>query len=172
MEKTLKPVDLESRNHLTEVDAPIRAQILSELPQKEKSEAIGNLVESAMTMGLLDAFQIRQWLGIKGLNIHTVQTLRDKIKTRWLNETENVFEYAKAQRATQIKKAWDEVRNCERMFIESIAMKDKIAVKKLQLDWMLYISKLSFVDKMVEASQPDMQIIVNGSMNMEDSNGN
>jgi hypothetical protein len=35
------------------------------------------------------------------------------------------------------------------------------------LEWMLYISKLSFVEKMTEAAQTDMNIIVNGNVGIE-----
>ena len=34
---------------------------------------------------------------------------------------------------------------------------------------MQYISKLALVDKMVEAATPDMQIIVNGGLSVEEA---
>lgn len=168
MSKKLSHVQEETPNHLAAVDAPIRAKVLSELKNEEKQRVLENLVESAMVMGLQDNFQIREWLGVRGIsNINAINAARERIMKRWIAETNDIIEYAKSQRAIQIKKAWDEVRNCEIMYRETENIKDRVAIKKLQLEWMLYISKLSFVEKMTEAAQTDMNIIVNGNVGIE-----
>jgi hypothetical protein len=127
-----------------------------------------NLVESAMVMGLMDDYQIKEWLGVKSIDIKSITAAKDKVLKRWIDETSDVVQYAKTQRATQINKAWDEVRKCEEMFEYAKTIDSQVKVKQLQLQWMTYISKLSFVDKMVEANQPDMQIVVQGGLNIEE----
>lgn len=175
MGKKLKPVQIETPNHLAEVTFDVRAEFLGKLEGEEKQRVLENLIESAMVMGLMDSLQIREWLGLRGIsNINAIESARNRVMKRWLDETNDIVEYARTQRATQIKKAWEEVRNCEEMFLSTENMKDKTAIKKLQLEWMQYITKLSFVEKMTEANQSDMQIIVNGSVGIqkkEETNG-
>lgn len=171
MGKKLSTVTIEEPNALAETTPEVRSEVLAELGGTQKAQVLENLVESAMILGLTDNLAIRTWLGVKGIsNINAIENAKKRILERWMDETSNVIEYAKTQRATQIKKAWEEVRNCEDMFVQSENTKDKVAIKKLQLEWMQYISKLSFVDKMTEAQNADMQIIVNGNVGIEDGN--
>lgn len=168
MDKTLQP--LQAPNRLASVDAPVRARLLKELPKKQRDIAIGNLVESAMIMGLMDAYDIRTWLGV-GIHIRAIVSRRDEIKARWLEESSDVMEYAKTQRAIQIKLAWDNVRKCEEMFEEARSMGDKVKVKQLQLQYLQYISKLTFVEDMVEGERSGTQVnVVAWSGSKEGSN--
>lgn len=137
----------------------MRAQLLKELPKKERDNAIANLVESAMVMGLTDVYDIRTWLGLN-IHVNTVRAKRDEVKERWLDETNDIVEYAQTQRAVQIKLAWDNVRKCEDMFEEAKSTGDKVKVKQLQLQYLQYISKLTFVEDMVENNKPDTQVNV------------
>lgn len=157
MDKSLKPSN--TPNKLASVDAPVRAQLLKELPKKERDNAIANLVESAMVMGLTDVYDIRTWLGLN-IHVNTVRAKRDEVKERWLDETNDIVEYAQTQRAVQIKLAWDNVRKCEDMFEEAKSTGDKVKVKQLQLQYLQYISKLTFVEDMVENNKPDTQVNV------------
>lgn len=159
---TLKP------NHLADAEAPTRAVILSSLPKVERLRVTENLVESAMTMGLTDDNLIKEWLGVESIGVRSIKAARERVTERWLEETSDIYEYAKSQRAMQIKKGWDEIRKCEELFNEAKTVKDKVQVKKLQLDWMQYISKLGLVDKMIEASVPDMQVVVHSGIDESD----
>ena len=49
MNKTLESIQ-STPNQLAAVEAPVRAQLIKELPPAQKEQAIGNLVESAMIM--------------------------------------------------------------------------------------------------------------------------
>lgn len=168
MGKTLKPNATTKVGHLAEAEAPVRAVILAELPKGDRDRILEGLVESAMMMGLIETDQVRTWLGIESIGNKSINYMIDKITEKWLEETKDVYEFASSQRVTQIKKAWKEVRNCEHLFEEAKTTSDKVKVKKLQLEWMQYISKLALVDKMVEAATPDMQIVVNGGLSIEE----
>ena len=173
MGKTLKPDATIEVGHLAEAEAPVRAIVLAELPKGERDRILEGLVESAMMMGLMETNQIRDWLGLKSVGNKSISYLVNKITKKWLEETKDVYEFASSQRVIQIKKAWEEVRNCEYLFEKAKTIGDKIKIKQLQLQWMQYISKLALVDKMVEAATPDMQIIVNGGLSVEEGkNGN
>ena len=74
MNKTLESIQ-STPNQLAAVEAPVRAQLLKELPPAQKEQAIGNLFESAMIMGLLDAYDIRVWLGLPRMSIRLLQGL-------------------------------------------------------------------------------------------------
>lgn len=167
MDKSLKPEQLIEDNHLAAVEAPVRAKILAKLPKGERFRITDSLVESAMTLGLTEPLEIREWLGIKSVGLKSITASYERVLNKWLAETSDVFEYAKSQRAMQIKKAWQEVKLCEMMFEDAQTTNDRVNIKKLQLTWLQYISKLSLVDKMVEASSPDMQIVVNGGLTVE-----
>ena len=169
MGKTLKPDATIEVGHLAEAEAPVRAIILAELPKGERDRILEGLVESAMMMGLMETVQIRDWLGLESVGNKSISYLVEKITQKWLEETRDVYEFASSQRVTQIKKAWDEVRGCEHLFDKAKTVGDKVKVKQLQLQWMQYISKLALVDKMVEAATPDMQIIVNGGLSVEEA---
>jgi len=159
---TLRP------NHLADAEAPTRAVILSSLPKTERFRVTENLVESAMTMGLTDDNLIKEWLGVDSIGTKSIKAARERVTERWLEETSDIYEYAKSQRAMQIKKGWDEIRKCEDLFNEAKTTGDKVKVKKLQLEWMQYISRLGLVDKMIEASVPDMQIVVHSGIDDSD----
>ena len=58
-----------------------------------------------MIMGLLDAYDIRVWLGLPRMSIRVITRVRDEVKERWLKESGNIVEYAKTERAIQIKRA-------------------------------------------------------------------
>jgi len=163
MDKKLEPVKNETKPLLA-VEAPVRAELLKELPKKERDKTVVNLIEAAMTLGLLDAYEIRKWLGLNRYNIRTITSVRDSIKERWLDDSQDIIEYAKTQRAVQIAKAWSVVRECEDMYGGAKTTNDKIKVKQLQLQWMQHISKLSFIDKMVgETDSPVAINLVPGS---------
>jgi len=168
MSKTLKSDATIEVGHLAEAEAPVRAIILAELPKGERDRVLEGLVESAMMMGLIETDKVRQWLGIESIGNKSISYMIDKITNKWLEETRDVYEFASTQRVMQIKKAWDEVKNCEYLFEKAKTTGDKVKVKQLQLQWMQYISKLALVDKMVEAATPDMQIIVNGGLSIEE----
>ena len=158
---------MQSPNKLASVDAPIRAQLLKELPKSQRDSVVANLVESAMIMGLNDAFEIRTWLGLSRLDIRTISNLRDKVKQRWFEESGDIVEYARTQRAVQIKRAWDNIRKCEDMFLDSKSVGDKVKVKQLELQYMQYIARLSFIDQMVESGTPDTQVNVVAWSNLD-----
>lgn len=157
-----------TKPRLIAAEAPVRAGILRSLPREDRIKLTETLVESAMTMGLLDSRQIREWLGDTNMNLKSISTAVRNVKEKWVQETSDGYEYARDQRATQIKKAWSEVRGCEKLFLEALTTADKVKVKKLQLEWMQYVSRLSFVDKLIESTTPDMQIIVNGGMTIKE----
>lgn len=169
MSKTLKSDATIEVGHLAEAEAPVRAIILAELPKGERERILEGLVESAMMMGLVETEQVRTWLGIESVGNKSINYMIDKITQKWLEETKDVYEFASTQRVTQIKKGWDEVRLCEKLFENAKTVGDKVKVKQLQLQWMQYVSKLALVDKMVEAATPDMQIIVNGGLSVEEA---
>lgn len=168
MEKDIKPDSVEGVAHLAAAEAPVRAVILADLPKSERDTILEGLIESAMMMGLIETDQIRDWLGLESVGTKSINYMIEKVTEKWLGETEDVYEYAKTQRVTQIKKSWEEVRNCEKLFKEAETTNEKVKIKKLQLEWMQYISKLALVDKMVEAATPDMQIVVNGGLSIEE----
>ena len=164
MSKDLKSDGTLRPNHLAEAEAPTRAVILADLPKADRLRVTENLVESAMTMGLMDDNLIREWLSVDSIGIKSIRAARERVTEKWLAETSDVYEYAKSQRAMQIKKGWDEVRKCEELFNDAKTTSEKVKVKKLQLDWMQYVSRLGLVDKMIEASVPDMQVIVHSGI--------
>lgn len=168
MGKPFKPEETTEVGHLAAAEAPVRAVILSELPKGERDTILESLIESAMMMGLMEADQVRQWLGIESVGTKSINYMIEKVTEKWLEETRDVYEFASSQRVMQIKKAWEEVRNCERLFAGATSTNEKVRVKQLQLQWMQYISKLALVDKMVEAATPDMQIVVNGGLSIEE----
>lgn len=168
MSKTLKSDATIEVGHLAEAEAPVRAIILAELPKGERDRILEGLVESAMMMGLIETTQVRDWLGIESIGNKSISHMITKVTDKWLEETRDVYEFASSQRVMQIKKAWEETRKCEELFNEAKTTSDKVKVKQLQLQWMQYISKLALVDKMVEAATPDMQIIVNGGLSIEE----
>ena len=163
---------VKSPNQLASVDAPIRAQLLKELPKPQREQVIKNLVESAMIMGLIDAFEIRTWLGLPRLDIRVIGRLRDEIKARWLAESGDIVEYARTERAVQIKRSWDNIRKCEEMFADSKSVGDKVKVKQLELQYMQYIARLSFIDQMVESGTPETQVNVVAWSNLEKKGSN
>lgn len=167
-EEMLEEIDAKP-NHLADAAAPTRAIILKSLPRVERQKVVDSLVESAMAMGLVDDNQIKQWLGVD-IGLKSIGAAREKITKKWLEETDNIVDYAKTQRAMQIKKAWDEVRICEKMFDDSNTIDAKVKVKQLQLQWLQFISKLSFVDKMLDGSTPDTQIVVQGGLAIQEKN--
>jgi len=144
---------VQSPNQLANAEAPVRAQLIKELPKVEREKVVKNLVETAMVMGLMDGFEIRTWLGLPRYNIRVITRFRDEIKERWLEESGNIVEYAKTERAVQIKRAWDNIRKCEDLFKESKSVGDKVKVKQLELQYMQYIARLSFIDQMVESGE-------------------
>lgn len=168
MNKTLKSDATIKVGHLAEAEAPVRAIILAELPKGERDKVLEGLVESAMMMGLTETDQVRQWLGIESIGNKSISYMIDKVTQKWIEETKDVYEFASSQRVMQIKKGWEEVRRCEELFKDAKTTGDKVKVKQLQLQWMQYVSKLALVDKMVEAATPDMQIIVQGGLSVEE----
>jgi molecular chaperone GrpE (heat shock protein) len=149
---------IESPNQLANLEAPQRAQLLKELPKKQKEKVVNNLIETAMVMGLMDPYEIRLWLGLRKYNIKTMRATVNNIKQRWLDESDDIVEYARTQRAVQIKRAWDNIRKCEKMFDDAKSTGDKVKVKQLELQYMQYIAKLSFIDQMIEETTPGVQV--------------
>lgn len=162
MDKTLKPI--EKKTKLLEADITTRSQIIAELPKDKKEIVLESLVESAMVLGIMEPYQIIQWLGsqVKGVGQKSITALIPKIKQRWLEETEDVVQHAKEHRAMQISKALEEIRECENMYKDAEHLKDKAMIKKLQLEWMQYLSKLTFVDRLVEPQVADTNINIIG----------
>lgn len=161
---------MENKNltDLEAVEAPVRAETLKQLPPKEKKKVIANLVECAMRMGIMDAYDIRRWLGLHRYSIQAITNARDEAKKRWMEDVENIAESAATERVIQIRKSWEEIRNCEQLYKEAKSVGDKIKVKQLQLQYMQYVAKLNFVDSIVEAGGTDTQInILAGSINHE-----
>ena len=167
MNKTLESIQ-STPNQLAAVEAPVRAQLLKELPKAQREQATSNLVESAMIMGLLDAYDIRVWLGLPRMSIRVITRVRDEVKERWLKESGNIVEYAKTERAIQIKRAWENVRKCEELFNDAKSTGDKVKVKQLELQYMQYIAKLSFVEQMVDSGTPETQVNVVAWSSMKD----
>lgn len=149
---------MENTTDLKDLDAPVRAQVVKELPVKERKQMVETLVECAMRMGLLDAYEIRRWLGLPKYSLQSIQASRDAIKKRWLEGVSNIAESAAQERVTQIKRAWSNVRQCEQMFEDSKSIGDKVKVKQLELQYMQYIAKLNFVDSIIETDSPDTQV--------------
>lgn len=166
MNKTLKSVGKTTK--LLEADITTRSQIIAELPKDKKDIVLENLVESAMVLGITEPYQIIQWLGsqVKGIGQKSITVLIPKIKERWLAETEDIVQHAKEHRAMQISKALEEIRECEKMYKEAEFLKDRAMIKKLQLEWMQYLSKLTFVDKLVEPQVADTNINIVGGFPM------
>ena len=78
------------------------------------------------------------------------------------------MEYAKTERAIQIKRAWENVRKCEELFNDAKSTGDKVKVKQLELQYMQYIAKLSFVEQMVDSGTPETQVNVVAWSSMKD----
>ena len=147
---------------VTTLEAPVRAQLLKSLSPFEKRKAVTNLVECAMRVGIMDAFEIRLWLGLTNYSIKSITQSRNDIRKRWFAESENIAEAAATERVVQIKKVWEEIRKCETLYDEAKSVGDKIKVKQLQLEYMKYVAKLNFVDSIVEAEGPNTQINIVG----------
>lgn len=164
--KVKHPSDLEGTNTLAQVEPEIRGKILSEysnLTKQEKSSLIENLVESAMTLGITDIYAIRDWIGKRGLPMNSITAAKNRILERWKTDASNVSENISRDRAMLISAAWKEVRECEQMYSDADTIRGRVSVKKLKLEWLQFISKLSFVDKLIEANEPPMNIIIHDS---------
>lgn len=158
-----KPSDLEAKNPLATVDSTTRGKLLSEykeLDPYERRSLIENLVESAMVLGITDAFAIKEWIGGKAIQQKSVTAAKEKILERWREETSNTNEVIAQDRARLIKASWAEVRECERMYAEAEVISDKVKIKALKRDWLQFISKLSFVDKLIEVNEAPMNIFI------------
>ncbi len=151
------------------LDAPVRAQILKELPINQRKKTVANLVECAMRLGLTDVYDIRLWLGLPSFKIATIKAARDATKKRWLENVDNIAETAATERVIQIRRSWENVRKCEEMFNDAKSIGDKVKVKQLELQYLQYIAKLNFIDQMIEDDGPNTQInVVAGSINASD----
>jgi hypothetical protein len=160
MESKIENISIET------LDAPVRAQLLKELPINQRRKTVTNLVECAMRMGLTDAYDIRLWLGLPSFNIATIKAARDATKKRWLENVGEIAETAATERVIQIRRSWENVRKCEQMFNEAKSIGDKVKVKQLELQYLQYIAKLNFIDQMIEDEGPSTQInVVAGSIN-------
>ncbi len=149
---------MENTTDIKDLDAPIRAEIVKELPVKERKQMVETLVECAMRMGLMDAYEIRRWLGIPKYSLQSIQASRDAIKKRWLDGASDIAESAATERVTQIKRCWNNVRKCEQMYEDAKSIGDKVKVKQLELQYMQYIAKLNFIDSILESDSPDTQV--------------
>jgi len=166
MAKIRGPKDLELKNTLAQVEPDIRGRVLSQykdLSPKERTSLIENLVESAMTLGITDIYAIRDWIGNKKFPMNSLTSAKNRILERWRAESSNVSENISRDRALLISAAWSEVRECENLYKSAEHIKNKVAIKKLKLEWLQFISKLSFVDKLIEANEAPMNIIIHDS---------
>lgn len=169
MDKTLKPIG--KTTQLLKADINTRSQILAELPKDKRDIVLESLIESAMILGLMEPYQIIQWLGsqVKGIGQKTITAIIPRVKKRWLEETEDVVAHAKEQRAMQIAKAYEEIRECEKLYNQTDQVRDKTSIKKLQLEWMQYLSRLTFVDKLVEPAVSDTNINIIGGFDLHNT---
>ena len=166
MAKIKSPKDLEKNNPLAQVDPQTRGKLLTEydeLSKNEKTALVENLIESAMTLGITDVYAIRDWIGKNRLPMNSITAAKTRILERWKTESNNVSENIGRDRALLISAAWQEVRECENMYKGAQFIKNKVSVKKLKLEWLQFISKLSFVDKLIEANEAPMNIIIRDS---------
>jgi hypothetical protein len=166
MAKILSPKDLDVKNPIAQVEPETRRKILAEykdLSPKEKTSLIENLVESAMTLGITDAYAIRDWIGRAGFPMNSITAAKNRVLERWKEESNNISENIGRDRALLISAAWNEVRECERIYKDAQYIRNKVSVKKLKLEWLQFISKLSFVDKLIEANESPMNIIIHDS---------
>lgn len=162
---------MENITAIESLDAPVRAELLKQLPVKERKQMVENLVECAMRVGIMDAVDIRVWLGIKNYNLSAITASVERIKKRWLEDVDSVAQSAAMERVIQIKKVWEEIRNCEQLYEEAKSVGDKIKVKQLQLEYMKYVAKLNFVESIVDSGDSDTQInIIAGSTVKNESN--
>ena len=162
-----KGIDLKE---LESVKAPVRAQILKSLTRADRERAVGNLVECAMRMGIMDAYEIRLWLGLHKHSVRIITNHRDKIRKRWLEDIDDVASQAASERVIQIKKVWEEIRNCEELYKEAKSVGDKIKVKQLQLQYLQYVAKLNFVDSAPEEEKSPTINIISASSAKNESN--
>jgi len=175
--KVKTPSDIEAKNTLAQVESDTRGKILSEykdLSQSEKSSLIENLVESAMVLGITDIYAIRDWIGTKKIPMNSLTAAKNRILDRWKDETTNVSETISRDRAMLISASWKEVQECETLYAQSENITEKVKVKTLKREWLQFISKLSFVDKMIEANEAPMNIIIHDSdikMTAEEKDG-
>lgn len=166
MAKVRSPKDLEVKNTLAQVEPETRSKILSEyknLSQSEKSSLIENLVESAMVLGITDIYAIRDWIGNRKFPMNSITAAKNRILDRWKDEAGNVSENISRDRAMLISASWKEVQECERLYSESENVTEKVKVKTLKREWLQFISKLSFVDKLIEANEAPMNIVIHDS---------
>jgi hypothetical protein len=146
--------------NLEAVESTVRGKVLRELPKQERMKATNNLVECAMRMGLMDAYEIRLWIGMKQMSVRAIAGARDRIKKRWLEEVGDVSEAAATTRAVLIKKVWEEIRKCESLYDDAKSVGDKVKVKQHQLQLMQYVAKLNFVDAAMEDPGSNTQVNV------------
>ncbi len=148
---------------IASINPEARKRLLDELPDSFRIQVIENLVETAMRAGMLDVFDIRKWLGYT-LQVNTVTKYKSKIKKRWLDETSSIAESAALERVNQIKRAWENIRECEIMYEEAKSVGDKVKVKQLELQWMQYIGRLNFIEQVIETDTTGTQVnIIAGS---------
>jgi hypothetical protein len=170
MKVTPKPLDEQTKNPLVKVAPKARKAALDTLPTKERKDILDNLVESAMIMGVHDPYEIKQWLGDTKMNTTSVKAARDRVMKRWKKETADVATYANKERARLIKSSWDNVRQCEQKAKNSKDDHEWVKLKSLQLQWLQFISKLSFVEKMVEAAEAPTNVMIFGGKTPVDNN--
>jgi hypothetical protein len=175
MDQPKKPSDLEAKNTIGSMTPGTRGRVLAEygkeLTENERLSLVENLVESAMTLGITDVYAIRNWLGTKKIPFNSLKAAKVRILRRWKSEAENVSETISQDRAKLISAAWKEVQECENLYEEAEDVSEKVKVKALKRDWLQFISKLSFVDKLIEANEAPMNIIIHDSdISMEEGN--
>lgn len=156
------PLDEQNKNPLVKISPKARGKALATLSPKEKRSITENLVESAMIMGIHDAFQIKKWLGDMKMNTNAITSARGRIMERWKTETTDVSKYANKERARLMKTSWENVRKCEKMCEGVEDSTEWTRLKALQLNWLQFISKLSYVEKMVEAVDAPLSINLYG----------
>jgi membrane peptidoglycan carboxypeptidase len=164
--KVNTPSDIEAINTLAKVEPPTRGKLLSEykgLSPNERKQLIENLVESAMVLGITDIYAIRDWIGNKRHPMNSISSAKSRVLERWKSETENVHENISKDRAMLISASWKEVQACERMYDECENVSEKVKVKTLKREWLQFISKLSFVDKAIEANEAPLNIVIHDS---------
>lgn len=151
---------MENKNiqDIVSLEDSARANFLKALKPSEKKQVIENMVECAMRVGLMDAFDIKVWLGLPNSSMQTIRVARDKIKDKWIDLAGDIAESAATERVVQIQKVWEEIRKCEELYDEAKSVGDKVKVKQLQLQFLQYVAKLNFLDTVLEAPDASNQI--------------